>query len=268
MKKALLAIMLLFAIAACSQQPSQTAQLPQQTAQQQVLPLETAQQQTPQNEEQISSPEPEQPPEQPEPQDTFYHVQKPHWTHMPISYSILNEKECGLYEATRIKRAFSDIMLATNNSASFQKVNNSADIEITCTFLENCYTTSVEITNEYVIRYETICGHRLGLAKTTVEGNRIINANIELAGLAGFAETKREGPSGFYVGTCGHTTTEIHELLHAFGYGHSEDNNSIMYSEADTFGLTTQKPGACQGSKRPIDKDIAEDLVSTYSTSK
>ena len=50
-----------------------------------------------------------------------------------------------------------------------------------------------------------------------------------------------------------------------FGYSHSEDNSSIMNPEADFFGLTTQKQGACQRSERPIDAGIAAELVSTYS---
>ncbi len=197
----------------------------------------------------------------------FSHMDKPHWRHMPLAYSILNEEECGKYESNRIRRALADITNVTSNVVSFRKANASetADVEITCTFIEDCYRITTEITDEYTVRYETICGHKLGIASTTWLGNQIVKAEIELFGLAGFAETKREGPSGFYVGTCGHAITEVHELLHGFGYPHSDDNRSIMYPSADTFSLVTQKEGACVGSDKEIDTGIVEDLVRTYS---
>ena len=200
-------------------------------------------------------------------QNDFSSAQSPHWSHMPVTYS-LNEKQCGSYEATRIKRALGSIINATNSAVTFKKVNSSvaADINVSCTFVENCYKTSVDIYSDYVIRYETICKHELGLTKAIIEGKIITNAEIELFGLAGFAETKHEGPSGFYVGTCGHTITETHELLHAFGYPHSSDNSSIMYPDADVFGLITQQSGACKGSEKQIDTNIVEDLIKTYSS--
>ena len=196
--------------------------------------------------------------------DDYAHVKKPHWTHMPVTYRILNEEECGGYESNRIRRALSALTNATNGIVYFAQANDSADIEFTCIFIEDCYEKFVEIYSDHVVRYETICNHELGLARTSTEGNTIKKAQVYLYGLAGFAETKREGPSGFYVGTCGHADTEIHELLHAFGYKHSEDNSSIMYYKSDTFGLSIRKEGACQGSKREIDKSIVDDLVKTY----
>ncbi len=196
--------------------------------------------------------------------DDYSRVNRLHWAHMPVTYRILNEEECGRYESTRIRRAFSAITNVTNSVVYFAQANDSADIELTCVFIEDCYKKSVEIYSDYVVRYETICNHELGLARTTTEGNIIRKAEIYLYGLAGFAETKREGPSGFYVGTCGHADTEIHELLHAFGYKHSEDNSSMMYYKSDTFGLSIRKEGECQGSKREIDRSIVEDLVKTY----
>lgn len=200
-------------------------------------------------------------------EDEFSHVSRPHWGHMPLAYSILNEEECGRYESNRIRKAFSEISNVTSNVVLFRKANASeaADIEIMCTFIENCYKITTEITDDYSVRYETICGHKLGVTSTTLLGNRIVRAGVELFGLAGFAETKREGPSGFYVGTCGHAITEVHELLHAFGYPHSDDNGSIMYPSADAFSLVTQKEGACVGSDREINNAIVEDLVRTYS---
>ncbi|MBI2176692.1 hypothetical protein HYU40_05110 [Candidatus Woesearchaeota archaeon] len=198
--------------------------------------------------------------------DEFSYIDRPHWGHMPLAYSILNEQECGRYESNRVRRALADIMNETGNVVSFRKANASeaADIEISCSFIEDCYKITTDITDEYTIRYETICGHKLGVTSTTLLGSRIVKADIEMFGLAGFAETNHEGPSGFYVGTCGHAITEVHELLHAFGYPHSDDNSSIMYPSADTFSLVTQEEGACVGSGREIDNAIVEDLVRTY----
>ncbi|MBI2142909.1 hypothetical protein HYU20_01025 [Candidatus Woesearchaeota archaeon] len=200
-------------------------------------------------------------------EDEFSHVGRPHWGHMPLTYSILNEEECGRYESNRVRRALAGITNVTGNVVSFRKANASeaADIEISCTFIEDCYKVTTDITDEYSVRYETICGHQLGVTGTTRLGSQIVKAEVELFGLAGFAETKREGPSGFYVGTCGHAITEVHEFLHAFGYPHSDDNSSIMYPSADTFSLVTQKEGACVGSDKEIDNAIVQDLIRTYS---
>ncbi len=263
-------IVLVMFVAACSKQTQDIYQsLPQQS------PPDTEQKQQELQERQQSQQEPvleptlpQETPQEESVQDRFYYVSRLHWPHMPVTYFIDDEEGCGRYEANRIRRAFRDISNATGNAVLFAKANDSgsADIEIRCTFIEDCYELSTDIYDDYVIRTETICQHPLGVAKTLAEGNRLAKAYIELVGLAGFAETRREGPSGFYVGTCGHTITEVHELLHTFGYGHSEDNSSIMNPEADAFGLTTQKQGACKGSEKPIDAGIIAELISTYSS--
>ncbi|MBI2140812.1 hypothetical protein HYU16_00145 [Candidatus Woesearchaeota archaeon] len=256
------ALLLAVLVAACTAKPDGAYQ-----AQPQQLPTNIeqniAQEQPPQQVQIVQ----EEKPHEEGAQDRFYYVSRLHWPRMPVTYFIENEEGCGRYEANRIRRAFRDISNATGNAVLFAQANDSgsADIEIRCTFIEDCYELSTDIRDDYVIRTETICQHPLGITKTLAEGNRLTKAYIEMVGLAGFAETKHEGPSGFYVGTCGHTTTEIHELLHAFGYGHSEDNSSIMSPEADVFGLTIQREGACKGSTKAIDAAIVAELVNTYS---
>ena len=201
-------------------------------------------------------------------EDEFYSVEKLHWTHMPVTYFIVNEEECGDYEARKIQKAFDEIKNAANGAVSFKKSDKPADIDIYCTFLEDCYEYKVDIRKEEgrVYRYETICEHKKGIAQITeVRGYKILKAEIELIGLAGFAETTGQGASGFYIGSCGHSTTEIHEILHTFGYGHVDDKNSIMYFQEDGIGLTIQEEGECLGSKKYIDEEIALDLVKTYS---
>ena len=202
------------------------------------------------------------------PTDEFSHVEGMHWTHMPVTYFIVNEEECGDYEARKIQRGFDAIEEATGGVVSFKKIDGEADIDVRCSFIENCYEKKVDIRKEegVVYKYETICHHAKGVAQIIErKGNMILKAKIEMIGLAGFVETTGEGASGFYVGSCGHATTEIHEILHTFNYGHIDDPRSIMYYAEDGVGYTIQPRGACTGSKKEVDKSIVDDLVETYS---
>lgn len=203
--------------------------------------------------------------------DQFAHVLDAHWTHMPVMYYIMNEKECGSYETNKIKKGFNKIEEVTNGIVSFKQIKNStsADIDIECTFIENCYNKVIDIEDfgDYYIKreYETICNHKKGLAGIRkFYQNKILKAHIEFFGLAGFSETKFKGMSGFYIGSCGHPTTEIHEILHTFNYGHVDDENSIMYYAEDGVGYTVQEEGQCVGSLKDIDKDIVQDLITKY----
>ncbi len=201
-------------------------------------------------------------------EDEFYSIDKLHWAHMPVTYFIINEEECGEYETRKIQKAFDEIEDVTNDIVSFKKSDNPADIDIYCSFLENCYEYKVDIRKEegIVYRYETICEHKKGIASIIkAKGNKILKAKIEMIGLAGFSETTGKGASGFYIGSCGHSTTEIHEILHTFGYRHIDDEESIMYFQEDAVGLTIQEEGACLGSKKYIDEEIIIDLVYIYS---
>ena len=200
--------------------------------------------------------------------DDFYYLDDLHWTHMPITYFIVNEEECGSYEANKIKKGFDAIENVTEGVVSFKKIDMFADIDITCSFIENCYKYEVDIREEegIVYRYETICSHKKGIASIkNINGNKILKADIEMIGLAGFAETTGKGSSGFYIGSCGHPTTEIHEILHTFGYGHIDDEDSIMYYQEDAIGFTIQEEGACVGKRKYIDQEITEDLIEKYS---
>lgn len=204
--------------------------------------------------------------------DEFYMLTKPHWTHMPLKYFITNEKECGSYEVNKVKKGFKEIVVSTKEAVDFIKTANEedADIIIKCSFIKDCYTKKIDIENfgDYYTRtvYENICAHKRGIAKITeFTENKIIKAEIELIGLYGFAETNFRGMSGFYIGSCGHATTEIHEILHTFDYGHVNDLRSIMYYKGDGMGYTVQNEGECIGSKLDIDKFIIEDLIETYS---
>jgi len=200
--------------------------------------------------------------------DMFKNNEGLHWGHMPISYSIVNENECGSYESRKIERAFNLIEEETNKTVRFAKVNENADVDVSCSFIEGCYEKKVDVRSEegIVYRYETICAHNRGIAQiNVVKGKQIMRASIEMIGLAGFSETSGEGMSGFFVGTCGHITTELHEILHVFGYGHFDDNSSIMYPSEDSVGYTIQNVGVCTHTLKDIDAWIIEDLIKSYS---
>lgn len=198
--------------------------------------------------------------------DDFWKEENLHWTHMPLTYDITNEGECGSYEANKIKRGLNEITNTTQGRVSFKKVIGNADITFSCEFIENCYNFDVNISELKITHTETICAHDRGMAQITgFEGNRILKSEITMFGLAGFSETTGKGASGFYIGSCGHPTTEIHEVLHTLGYKHVSDPNSIMYFQEDSVGYTIQQKDECIGKRKNIDSWIIGDLMDTYS---
>ncbi|MBR9691326.1 hypothetical protein GOV06_00925 [Candidatus Woesearchaeota archaeon] len=196
-------------------------------------------------------------------------IKEKHWTHMPVTYSI--DEGCGDYETRKIEKGFFEIENATNGIVYFEKADFPADIDVSCSFLEDCYKKWVDIRKEQgvIYRYETICNHTKGKAQImAIRGNDILKARIEMIGLAGFSETNGKGMSGFYIGSCGYATTEIHEILHTFGFGHIDDPDSIMYYAEDGVGYTMQDENACVGSRKKVDKEIVDKLVEIYSSEK
>ena len=204
-------------------------------------------------------------------EDNFSKTEGMHWTHMPISYFIVNKKICGNYESNMIQKAFNEIENATKDIVYFKEINNTgADIKINCSFLENCYQHNIQVehSGDLIITTtnESICAHDKGRAQITESSNnKILKANIEMIGLAGFAETNYEGMSGFAVGSCGYPETEIHEILHAFGFGHVNNSKSIMSPESEGVGYTLYRPGECLESINSIDEDIVNSLIADYS---
>lgn len=190
-----------------------------------------------------------------------------YWQSMPITYQIINPQDCGDYETKKIELAFSRIQDAATGVVQFQEVEQDADINLTCKFIKDCYQKKIDIRKEegVVYEYESICAHEAGVATiTNYEGFTIKKATIDFIGLAGFAETSGFGASGFYIGSCGHPMVEIHEILHALGFRHVNNPESIMYYQAELVPYTIQKEGACIGSEKKIDQKIVDDLLFTY----
>ncbi len=197
----------------------------------------------------------------------LYSQKKIWWGQMPITYALVNEEDCGGYETRKIAKAFQQIEDAAAGAVQFQKINASADIEITCKYIKDCYKKEIDIRKEegVIYKYESICAHAAGVAQITrMQGFMIKKAEIDIIGLDGFAETAGRGASGFYIGGCGHPTVEIHEILHTFGFGHSNDPESVMYHQTELVPYTIQQEGACIGSDKPISKDIIDELLLVY----
>ncbi|MBT4151091.1 hypothetical protein HOE52_03950 [Candidatus Woesearchaeota archaeon] len=189
-----------------------------------------------------------------------------HWTKVPISYYI-DEKVCKPYETRKIQKAFKKIQESTGNVVTFIQESNpeNSNINVYCSFLKDCYLKTAYEEGQYIYVEESICQHDLGVASITeYDGNRILKAEIEMIGLDGFSESYHRGMSGFFIGSCGHPTTEIHEILHTFGYGHDDDPESIMYYQAEGIMYTLLEGDECVGSNVEIDDWIIEDLIQTY----
>jgi len=189
------------------------------------------------------------------------------WDHMPITYYIENKQECGKIEVEEIRIAFEEITGATKGAVKFQGINEPADIDIHCSFIKDCYKLEIEEHGDYDVYTEHICEHTAGQAQITEsKENKILKAKIELIGLYGFQETKdygHGGQSGFTIGQCQRARVEIHEILHIFGYGHTEDLNSIMNPANEDFGGRYTKN--CSDSPKVfVDDEIADDLIKKY----
>ncbi len=198
----------------------------------------------------------------------LYSKKKVWWPELPVTYKIMNPDECGSYEANKIRKAFARIEEESDKAVIFRETeNSSADIELTCAYIKDCYKKKIDIRREegVIYKYESICSHAAGFAEITeTEGFKLKKAEITIVGLDGFAETTGMGMSGFYIGGCGHPTVEMHEILHTFGFGHSDDPDSIMYYSTELVPYTIQKEGACIGSDIPLGRDIVEELKFVY----
>jgi len=168
-------------------------------------------------------------------EDQFPKTKTPHWTHMPVTYSISGECK---NKTEYIQNAMNKIESSANNSVYFEDSQN-PDINISCSYLENCYQNKKTRKWFWIITTETICAHESGTSQiTSMRGNKILKAKINLA------ETEK-------LENCSETI--IHEILHTFDFQHSENPESIMYPEK-----------ASSSCNEKIDGEIIKELIEKY----
>lgn len=162
--------------------------------------------------------------------DMFSNVNKLHWRRMPLKYKFSDDHPCGITRKERILYGFLEIENSTNKTVSFVVADGNYDILIIC----NDSRGDTIYEDDY--KYTT-------LAEGGIDyywENIIINATLQFYSLS--------YTGGYYP------ATEIHEILHGFGYGHNEDPCSIM------------SPYIGESCKvKSIDEEIIKDLVETYS---
>lgn len=127
------------------------------------------------------------------------------FNHNSISYNI--ESICNQEKHNRMLLAFEKLSNIINE-ISFYPVSANPDIEISCSEKSN---SSMNKKNYF------IAGE--GGAKEIVQTG---DYNVIINGLILLYENKRSIE-------CDAPNTELHELIHVFGFGHSENENSLMY---------------------------------------
>lgn len=160
--------------------------------------------------------------------DEFLNNSEKHWWHMPVTYVFfkgVNEKnftKCSDNQIERLKMAFEIIKNSTNGSVKFKEEKIYGDIFIFC------YNAS-KPKEDHIVEGEA----KIKIIKNVIAGGEIY----------------------FYshLNCGGWPDTEIHEILHLFGYEHVKNNNSIMNPESKICDLNK------------IDKEIINDLNKVYS---
>ena len=151
-----------------------------------------------------------------------------HWDHMPVSFGFSNPEDCGSFQTYRILRAFDEITNATSGKVSFIESNDSVNINIICN--KNFLPPSDP-----------------GLLQSG-EANVFSNGNVILSADINFYNT---GGDNYNGGCRNYPDVEIHEILHAFGFQHTDAPYNIM-NPVGTYCPTH------------INDDIVERLMSIY----
>jgi hypothetical protein len=158
--------------------------------------------------------------------DFFSGTSLPHFGHMPITYSFMNE--CYSWELELTREGFNKISEETGGIISFEEDNENPDISSYCEKHEDAGLTIAEA----------------GMVEFDESKNLILKGEITFYG------------QGFKCST-GYPALEIHEILHVFGIPHSAMSLSIMspYAESSSRDCETKS----------IDKDYIDCLKYVYS---
>ena len=176
--------------------------------------------------------------------DDFSYIDKVHWGHMPLSYGFNYSLRCGESEVKKVRLAFQEINRLTNGSVSFIEVYSlDPDISITCSFDTNVKYGGGEVKRDLGKAYSYIY---------TEKQNQFSNAIIDLP-VSTYS-------NGWYP------LTELHEILHAFGYLHNETYRySIMYPMMEGQDFYNFYEDDLRD--KAVDKWIIEDLKGLYGNS-
>lgn len=128
-----------------------------------------------------------------------------------MTYNI--DSACDSDKREKMKKAIAILEEKTGN-LKFSEVNSGEDIKISCTLTEQ------PINEDYFVAGE-------GGAKS------VINSSLF------YIIEKGEVQLFYKESQCDNSNIELHELLHALGFQHSENKNSIMYNVSDCGQIIT-----------------------------
>jgi hypothetical protein len=149
------------------------------------------------------------------------------FNHNSISYNI--DYGCSNKKRQRMISAFNDLA-SKINLIRFYEISGNSDIEISCSAEKK----------ESIDKTHFIAGE--GGAKEIVQTGRyniITNGTVLL-----YKETNTQ--------SCDWANVELHELIHVFGFGHSENSDSLMYPYLEN----------CD---QKLDEEIIKELIRLYS---
>lgn len=136
------------------------------------------------------------------------------WEHLPLTYKIVNPKQCYNIRIERIEKALNEVELRTNNTITFIEVNDSDNVDISFV----CNKTG-KYDYDGSTTYET-----LGLATITFVDTT--NINVEKKWM--HKSTRIDLYGGVNKDCLDYPSTELHEILHVIGVGHSDYVGSVM----------------------------------------
>ena len=166
---------------------------------------------------------------------------------LPITYYFNNKYKCEGDRKERVLNALKIIEKETNGTISFIETQDNGDIEINC---YGEYLGKKIISEDGTVRFTQS-------TESTVAGEGGIESYVgDFKIQQGFVYLYKRNINYKYC--YNYPDVELHELLHAFGFGHIDDSNSIMNEE-----------GSCTNKQDNfIDEDIVECLKLTYSGNK
>ncbi len=148
---------------------------------------------------------------------------------LPITYQI--SESCGSSQSNRIIKAFNILSEESSYSVFFILTNSDPDIDI------KCHLEVMEEGNYYTS----------GQATMGTIGYSVYGSEIDFYNVNPIANNRFPG------GCLTYPNTELHEILHTFGFDHNESRDSIMTSISNGCVV------------RSIDNYIIESLQDTYS---